>query len=105
MQMGKTAAAVMNFNKTGGLYISILTNPTTGGVSASFAFLGDIILAEPRALIGFAGKRVIEQTIKEQIPKDFQTAEYLFEHGYIDKIVARSEMKNTLSKLLKLHSL
>jgi acetyl-CoA carboxylase carboxyl transferase subunit beta len=104
MQMAKTAAAVSSFCETKGLFISVLTNPTTGGVSASFAFLGDIILAEPRALIGFAGKRVIEQTIKEKLPSNFQTSEFLFEHGYIDLIVERKRLKETLSDLLKIHS-
>lgn len=103
MQMAKTSAAVSSFNECGGLYISVLTNPTTGGVSASFAFLGDIILAEPGALIGFAGKRVIEQTIKEKLPKGFQTSEFLFDHGYIDCIVERGQLKDTLSKILRLH--
>jgi len=104
MQMAKTAVAISAFNETGGLYISILTNPTTGGVSASFAFLGDIILAEPGALIGFAAKRVLEQTIKEKLPPDFQTSEFLFEHGYIDLIVERNQLKATVTQILKLHS-
>lgn len=104
MQMAKTAATVSSFSESGGLYISVLTNPTTGGVSASFAFLGDIILAEPRALIGFAGKRVIEQTIKEKLPSNFQTSEFLYEHGYIDLIVERKRLKETLSNILKIHS-
>ncbi|MBE5965577.1 MAG: acetyl-CoA carboxylase carboxyltransferase subunit beta [Lachnospiraceae bacterium] len=104
MQMAKTAAAVSSFSESGGLYISVLTNPTTGGVSASFAFLGDIILAEPRALIGFAGKRVIEQTINEKLPFNFQTSEFLFDHGYIDLIVERKRLKETLSNILKIHS-
>ncbi len=103
MQMAKTTAAVLKYNELGGLYISVLTNPTTGGVSASFSFLADIVLAEPRALIGFAGKRVIEQTINGKIPCNFQTAEFLFENGYIDKIVERKEIRNTLSKILLLH--
>lgn len=104
MQMAKTAAAVSRFSDDKGLYISVLTNPTTGGVSASFAFLGDIILAEPKALIGFAGKRVIEQTINEKLPSDFQTSEFLFEHGYIDLIVERKKLKTTLSEILNIHS-
>lgn len=104
MQMAKTAAAVSSFSEAGGLFISVLTNPTTGGVSASFAFLGDIILAEPRALIGFAGKRVIEQTINEKLPSDFQTSEFLFEHGYIDLIVERKRLKETIRNILKIHS-
>ena len=85
------------------LYISVLTDPTTGGVSASFAALADITLAEPNALIGFAGKRVIERTIKEVLPKEFQTAEFNLEKGYIDKIVSRKDLKETLATLLKLH--
>lgn len=104
MQMAKTAAAVSSFSETGGLFISVLTNPTTGGVSASFAFLGDIILAEPRALIGFAGKRVIEQTINEKLPSNFQTSEFLFEHGYIDLIVERKRLKKTISDILEIHN-
>lgn len=104
MQMAKTAAAVSSFSESSGLFVSVLTNPTTGGVSASFAFLGDIILAEPRALIGFAGKRVIEQTINEKLPSDFQTSEFLFEHGYIDLIVERKNLKEILSNILKIHS-
>jgi acetyl-CoA carboxylase carboxyl transferase subunit beta len=103
MQMVKTSAAVAKHNQAGGLYITVLTDPTTGGVTASFAMLGDIILAEPGALIGFAGQRVIEQTIKQQLPKGFQTAEFLLEHGFIDKIVTRQNMKLTLSRLIKLH--
>ncbi|MDD5689155.1 MAG: acetyl-CoA carboxylase carboxyl transferase subunit beta, partial [Caldisericia bacterium] len=83
-----------------GLYISVLTNPTTGGVSASFSFLGDIIIAEPNALIGFAGARVIEQTTKQKLPPRFQTAEFLLEHGFIDKIVERKFLKKMLSKIL-----
>ena len=85
------------------LYISILTDPTYGGVTASFASLGDIILAEPGAMIGFAGKRVIEQTIGEKLPEGFQTAEFLLEHGFIDKIVERKDLKNTLSNLIQLN--
>ena len=104
MQMAKTTQALAKFNlESGGLYISVLTDPTTGGVTASFASLGDIILAEPGALIGFAGPRVIEQTIGEKLPEGFQTSEFLLEHGFIDKIVKRSEMKNTLAKILEIH--
>ena len=103
MQMAKTASALAKLNAEGGLFISVLTDPTTGGVTASFASLGDIILAEPGALIGFAGPRVIEQTIKESLPEGFQRAEFLLEHGFIDKIVERKDMKNTLAKLLKMH--
>lgn len=103
MQMAKTSAAIQRHGKKGLLYISVLTNPTTGGVTASFASLGDIILAEPGALIGFAGPRVIEQTIKQKLPEGFQSAEYLLEHGFVDSIVTRKELKNTLSLLLQLH--
>ena len=104
MQMAKTASAVQSFSEKGGFYISILTNPTTGGVSASFAFLGDVILAEPQATIGFAGKRVIQQTINEALPDNFQTAEFLLEKGFIDAIVERQKMKDTLYYLLRLHT-
>ena len=103
MQMAKTAAAVQRFQSGGGLYISCLTHPTTGGVTASFASLGDIMLAEPGALIGFAGPRVIEQTIKEQLPEGFQRSEYLLDHGFLDRIVPRSEWRAVLSQLLALH--
>ena len=103
MQMAKTAAAVQRFQSGGGLYISCLTHPTTGGVTASFASLGDIMLAEPGALIGFAGPRVIEQTIKEQLPEGFQRAEYLLDHGFLDRIVPRNEWRAVLSQLLALH--
>ena len=103
MQMAKTAAAVQRFQSGGGLYISCLTHPTTGGVTASFASLGDIMLAEPGALIGFAGPRVIEQTIKEQLPEGFQRAEYLLDHGFLDQIVHRSQWRAVLSQLLALH--
>ena len=103
MQMAKTSAALKRYSDAGGLYVSVLTDPTTGGVTASFASLGDIILAEPGALIGFAGKRVIEQTLRQKLPEDFQTAEFLLEHGFIDKIVPRSELKETLSKILTIH--
>ena len=102
MQMAKTSAAIAKLREKG-LYIAVLTDPTTGGVSASFASLADITLAEPNALIGFAGKRVIERTIKETLPKEFQTAEFNLEKGYIDKIVDRKELKSTLSLLLRLH--
>lgn len=102
MQMAKTSAAIGKFREKG-LYISVLTDPTTGGVSASFAALADITLAEPNALIGFAGKRVIERTIKEVLPREFQTAEFNLDKGYLDKIVQRKDLKETLAKLLKLH--
>lgn len=103
MQMAKTSAAIAKLDEAGHLYISVLTDPTTGGVTASFASLGDIILAEPGALIGFAGPRVIEQTIKQKLPDGFQSAEFLLEHGFIDKIVNRKEMKETLYEIIKLH--
>lgn len=103
MQMAKTSAAIERFSGNGGLYISVLTNPTTGGVTASFASLADITLAEPKALIGFAGPRVIEQTIGKKLPEGFQTAEYLKEHGFIDEIVPIKEQREMLGKLLKLH--
>ena len=103
MQMAKTSGALAKHNEQGLLYISVLTDPTTGGVTASFASLGDIILAEPDALIGFAGPRVIEQTIKQKLPEGFQKSEFLLEHGFIDKIVERKDMKKVLSEILKLH--
>ena len=103
MQMAKTAAAIQRFQSGGGLYISCFTHPTTGGVTASFASLGDIMLAEPGALIGFAGPRVIEQTIKEQLPEGFQRSEYLLDHGFLDRIVPRSEWRAVLGQLLALH--
>ncbi len=104
MQMAKTSAALKKHSDAGLLYISVLTEPTTGGVTASFAMLGDIILAEPGALIGFAGPRVIEQTIGEKLPKGFQRAEFLLEHGYIDAIVKRNNYRSVLTKLIKAHS-
>ncbi|MBP3233999.1 MAG: acetyl-CoA carboxylase carboxyltransferase subunit beta [Eubacterium sp.] len=103
MQMAKTSAAAKRFSENGGLYISVLTHPTTGGVSASFATLADVTLAEPGALIGFAGPRVIEQTIGQKLPEGFQRAEYLEEHGFVDGIVQRTEMRDTLAQLLRLH--
>lgn len=103
MQMAKTSAALKRHHDAGQLFVSVLTDPTTGGVTASFAMLGDIILAEPGALIGFAGPRVIEQTIGQKLPEGFQRAEFLLEHGFIDKIVKREEMKETLAKILEMH--
>lgn len=103
MQMAKTTSALTKLDETGILYISVLTDPTYGGVTASFASLGDIILAEPHSMIGFTGKRVIEQTIGENLPDGFQTAEFLLEHGFIDKIVERKDMKATISTLIKYH--
>ena len=104
MQMAKTSAAIARHNERGCLYVTVLTDPTTGGVTASFAMLGDIILAEPNALIAFAGRRVIEQTIKQQLPEDFQRAEFLLQKGFIDKVVDRKAMKDTLTEILKIHS-
>lgn len=103
MQMAKTSAALKRHSDAGLLYISILTDPTTGGVTASFAMLGDIILAEPKALIGFAGPRVIEQTIGQKLPKGFQRSEFLLEHGFIDQIVERPKMRETLGRILEFH--
>ena len=103
MQMAKTAAAIQRFQSGGGLYISCFTHPTTGGVTASFASLGDFLLSEPGALIGFAGPRVIEQTIQEKLPEGFQRAEYLLDHGFLDRIVPRKEWRAVLSQLLALH--
>ena len=104
MQMAKTSAVLERHSKAGLLYVSVLTEPTTGGVTASFAMLGDIILAEPGALIGFAGPRVIEQTIRQKLPKGFQRAEFLVEHGFVDDIVKREEMKEKLGKILEMHA-
>jgi acetyl-CoA carboxylase carboxyl transferase beta subunit len=104
MQMAKVSAAVAKHSEAGLLYITVLTDPTTGGVTASFAMLGDILLAEPGALIGFAGPRVIEQTIGQKLPEGFQRAEFLLEHGFIDQIVPRDQMRYVLGTLLKLHS-
>jgi acetyl-CoA carboxylase carboxyl transferase subunit beta len=103
MQMAKTSAALERFSRRGGLYISVLTDPTTGGVTASFASLGDITLAEPGALIGFAGPRVIEQTIRQTLPEGFQRAEFLLEHGFVDQVVPRKELRDVLARLLHLH--
>ncbi len=104
MQMAKTSAALKRHSDAGLLYISVLTDPTTGGVTASFAMLGDIILAEPKALIGFAGPRVIEQTMKQKLPKGFQRSEFLLEHGFVDEIVERPKMKEALAAYLRMHS-
>ncbi|MBU5593666.1 acetyl-CoA carboxylase, carboxyltransferase subunit beta [Amphibacillus sp. MSJ-3] len=103
MQMAKTSMAVERFDQAGGCMIVVMTNPTTGGVTASFASIGDYHFAEPHALIGFAGRRIIEQTIREQLPEDFQTAEFQLEHGQIDRIVKRSELKQILTTVLDLH--
>ena len=104
MQMAKTSGAAARHGDAGLLYITVLTDPTTGGVTASFASLGDIILAEPKVLVGFAGRRVIEGTIHQHLPDDFQSAEFLLEHGFVDRIVGRAEMKHTLAQLIALHS-
>lgn len=104
MQMAKTSAAIAKHNEAGLLYLTVLTDPTSGGVSASFAMLGDIIISEPNCLICFAGPRVIEQTIKEKLPDGFQRAEFLLEHGFIDMIVERKDLKDTIAKLLSLHT-
>ena len=103
MQMAKISGALERHREAGVLYMPLLTHPTTGGVTASFAMLGDLILAEPKALIGFAGRRVIEQTLREKLPDNFQTAEYLQEHGFVDTIVPRTQLKSTLATLLSLH--
>jgi acetyl-CoA carboxylase carboxyl transferase subunit beta len=100
MQMAKTSAALGRFDDQGGLFISVLTDPTTGGVTASFAMLGDVILAEPKALIGFAGPRVIAQTIRQELPEGFQRAEFLLECGFIDRVVPRSELRSEISRLI-----
>jgi acetyl-CoA carboxylase carboxyl transferase subunit beta len=104
MQMAKTSAALNRFSERKGLIISVMTHPTTGGVSASFASLGDYNLAEPGALIGFAGRRIIEQTIHEKLPEDFQTAEFLLKHGQLDAVVPRCEMKHTLAAIIDIHT-
>lgn len=103
MQMAKTCAAAERLSEAGLLYISVMTDPTTGGVTASFASVGDIIIAEPKVLIGFAGRRVIEGTIRQRLPDDFQSAEFLLEHGFVDMIVDRRKLRRTLAHLLRLH--
>lgn len=103
MQMAKISAALERHQEASLLYIPVLTHPTTGGVTASFAMLGDIILAEPKATIGFAGRRVVEQTLREKLPDDFQTSEYLLTHGFVDAIVPRTQLKKTLAQLIRLH--
>ena len=104
MQMAKVSAALSRLSRAGLLYISIMTNPTTGGVTASFAMQGDIHLAEPGAIIGFAGRRVIEQTIRQKLPDEFQTAEFVLSHGMIDRVVHRKDMRTTLTTILSLHT-
>lgn len=103
MQMAKTSAAIARHGEEGLPYISVLTDPTTGGITASFGMLGDILISEPGTLIGFAGQRVIEQTIKQKLPEGFQSAEFLLEHGFLDKIVKRQELKKVLYKILDMH--
>lgn len=103
MQMAKTSGAVKRHNDAGLLYITILTDPTTGGVTASFAMEGDIILAEPDTLVGFAGPRVIEQTIRQKLPKDFQTSEFVLQKGFVDAVVSRDNLKSTVEKLFNIH--
>ena len=100
MQMAKVSAALGRYDQAGGLYISILTNPTMGGVAASFALQGDITLAEPKALIGFAGKRTIMQTVRLELPEGFQTSEFLFQHGFVDRIVARKDLRTELARVI-----
>lgn len=102
MQMAKTCAAIQRLRDDGLLYVSVMTDPTTGGVSASYAMVGDLNIAEPKTLIGFAGRRVIETTIKQKLPPEFQTSEYLLEHGFLDKIVARKDLKAFLAKTIRL---
>lgn len=103
MQMAKISAAVKRHSEAGLFYLTILTDPTTGGVTASFAMEGDIIIAEPQALVGFAGRRVIETTVRENLPEDFQKAEFLLEHGFVDAIVKRTEMPDAIAKLVAFH--
>ena len=100
MQMGKTCAALARFHEAGGLFVSVLTNPTMGGVSASFASLGDVVLAEPKALIGFAGPRVVEATVKQKLPAGFQTSEFLLDHGFVDRIVSRPDLRGEIARLI-----
>lgn len=104
MQMAKVSAAVARHSEAGLLYVTVLTDPTTGGVTASYAMLGDIILAEPKTLIGFAGRRVIEGTIKQKLPDEFQTSEFLLEHGFVDAIIEREKLPQALKRILKLHN-
>ena len=105
MQMAKTSAAIAKHDEAGLLYVSVITNPTTGGVTASFAMLGDVIIAEPGATLGFAGRRVIENTINQKLPDDFQSAEFMLGKGFVDDIVSRKNLKDYLSKLLRLHGI
>jgi acetyl-CoA carboxylase carboxyl transferase subunit beta len=100
MQMAKTSAALARFHEAGGLFISVLADPTTGGVTASFAMLGDVILAEPRALIGFAGPRVIANTIRKELPPGFQSAEFLLDAGFVDRIVHRKDLRSEIGRII-----
>ena len=100
MQMAKTSAAIARHDQKGGLYITVMTDPTTAGVAASFAFLGDVILAEPKAMIGFAGPRVIWNTVKAELPEGFQTAEFMLEHGYVDRIVDRPSLRSEIARVI-----
>ena len=100
MQMAKVSAALARYGEAGGLFISVLTNPTMGGVAASFASLGDLVFAEPKALIGFAGPRTIKATIRMELPEGFQTSEFLLEHGYIDRIVRRADLKSEIARAI-----
>lgn len=100
MQMGKVSAALARYHEAGGLFISVLTNPTMGGVAASFASLGDVVIAEPRALIGFAGPRVVQATVKAALPAGFQTSEFLLEHGFVDRIVARKDLRSEIARII-----
>ena len=100
MQMAKTSAALAKYDRAGGLYISVMTDPTTGGVTASFAMLGDVNLAEPNALIGFAGPRVIQQTIRQELPEGFQRSEFLLNAGMIDRVVSRADLRSELARLI-----
>ena len=104
MQMAKTSGAIARHNEAGQLYVTVMTDPTTGGVTASFASLGDVIIAEPKVLIGFAGRRVIQGTIKQQLPDDFQSAEFMLQNGFVDMIVDRKSMRSTLSKIFRMHN-
>jgi acetyl-CoA carboxylase carboxyl transferase subunit beta len=100
MQMGKVCAALARFDRAGGLYISVLTNPTMGGVAASFASLGDLIFAEPKALVGFAGPRVVQATVKAELPDGFQTSEFMLAHGFIDRIVSRGDLRTEIARVI-----
>jgi acetyl-CoA carboxylase carboxyl transferase subunit beta len=100
MQMAKTSAALAKHDEAGGLYITVMTDPTTAGVAASFAFLGDVILAEPKAMIGFAGPRVIWNTVKTELPDGFQTAEFMLEHGFVDRIVQRANLRSEIARII-----